>query len=644
MNYVYLLFLAAAWIFIQCLIGGTRLLFSLPAYGLLSVGAILTLASLRLRRPSASVPDGLCFLSTLFLGAWVLWRSAHSPVEYLALPDYFMMLGCLMVWLLTSYFITSFTDRTILLGILWALAGVEVFCGLIQFVNDPGFMLFGLIRGSAQRASGMFISPNHFAGFLEAVAIMTLSMVVWSRWPVWAKVLAMYVAVSCWIGVAISGSRGGYFSTITTLAVFSFASVYTIRLTDRRKFLPALAGCLGAVALMIGVAAFLMSHSQLLSHRMQTMVVKDVRIYNWQAALDHIRVSPWIGTGAGTHLIYGRLYRRMEIQADPVHAHCDYLELLAEYGIVGGVCMLLFVFAHVRNGLQAFSFTLRRRLLASGISRSNGFALNLGALCAVAGLAAHSVVDFNMHIPGNALLFSFIFGMLANPGIERKPVFSELYLLPWGRLILPVLGVWMICTGLPLLPSEWCAEQARQAMRDHKFLQSIQYANLALGSGSGRSGEDVFHVAGKPWARFFRNSDGSAKCPWPNPKNPNLYFYIGESNRGIASRMPIALLRERYFNPAIDAFQQELKIFPQDENAVIRLAQSEDALGQYQAAEQLYQRAFQLDPHLGALYGFYASHLFLEGKKTEAANMATVEQGLDHSEVDAEQKAANALQ
>jgi O-antigen ligase len=642
-NYIYLFFFAAAWIVIQCLIGGTRLLFSLPAYGLLAIGAVLSIASVRARR---NPPHPTCVAATLLLGGWVLYRSFHSPVEYLALPDFFMMIACLTAYLMTAYYFTGMRDRTILIGVLWAIAALEVWCGLIQFLKDPHFMLFGLLRSqNIERASGLFISPNHFAGFLEAVAIISLSLVIWSRWPVWAKILGSYIAFSCWIGVAISGSRGGYFSTIITLVVFSIGSIWAVRAVNRERFMVALISFLGAVVIMVAAAAFLMTHSQYLTHRMQTMVVKDVRIYNWEAALDHIKVSPWIGTGAGTHLIYGRLFRRQPIQADPVHAHCDYLELIAEYGVVGGVCMLLFLIAHVRSGLKAYSEILHRRLVASGIARSNSFALNLGVLSAVAGLAAHSVVDFNMHIPGNALVFAFIFGVLANPNFEHPPNFVERRVLPFGRLLIPALGAWMIWAGLPLLPSEWCSEQARIALRDGKYLLAVDYAKLGVGSPTVHPFDPPvgdFNIGGQPWISYLGGLDGLIKRFGPNPKNPDMYFYMGEANRALALRMNLYILKQHFYQEAIPAFEAGLKVFPQDENALARLAQCFDGMRDYQAAEEVYQQCFKVDPNLGIMYGYYASHLMAEGRTMEAAAALKKEHDLDYGEVDADKRGGDA--
>jgi hypothetical protein len=440
-----------------------------------------------------------------------------------------------------------------------------------------------------------------------------VSLAIWSRWRVWAKFLGFYVAAFCFMGAALSGRRGGYFYAVGSLVIFTAGSLYAVRVFDRRKFSPVALGALGSLVVVVAFAAFLMSHSALLTDRMQRIVAKDVRIFNWEAALDHIRVSPWIGTGSGTHLIYGRLFRRPQIQADPVHAHCDYLELIAEYGAVGGVCMAIFIVAHIRRGLRSYSEILRRRILPSGFHRSNGFAVQLGALCAVGGLGIHSVVDFDMHIPGNAMIFAFIFGVLANPGSERRLEFPDRWLTPCAKLLLPVLGAFMLWRGIPLLPSEYYAELSRISLRDHKAPAAIKYANMAIGPLPGAtpnalSQSDVME-------RILNKTGG-------NPKNPNIYFYIGEANRsmGVAFRNPY--IGTMYYGRAVSAFEEGLKVFPQDENMLVRYAQALDGLREFDKAEAAYQRALALDPKLDALHAAYESHLGLEGKKAEADALA----------------------
>ncbi|MGH7868895.1 MAG: O-antigen ligase family protein, partial [Candidatus Dormibacteraceae bacterium] len=92
------------------------------------------------------------------------------------------------------------------------------------------------------------------------------------------------------------------------------------------------------------------------------------------------------------------------------HSHNDYLEGLAETGIAGGLCCLWFLGVLLLDSL--------RRLSQPGGSFSS--TLQLSGLVACLGFLTHSLVDFNLHIPANALLF-FLMANLATSEI-RQPV------------------------------------------------------------------------------------------------------------------------------------------------------------------------------------------------------------------------------
>jgi O-antigen ligase len=89
------------------------------------------------------------------------------------------------------------------------------------------------------------------------------------------------------------------------------------------------------------------------------------------------------------------------------HSHNDYLEALAETGIAGAACCAWFLGA-------LFFHSLRRLLLQD---KSFPAALHLSGLVACTGFLVHSLVDFNLHIPGNALLF-FLMAHLATADIS----------------------------------------------------------------------------------------------------------------------------------------------------------------------------------------------------------------------------------
>ena len=111
----------------------------------------------------------------------------------------------------------------------------------------------------------------------------------------------------------------------------------------------------------------------------------------WRLFLDH----PVLGTGLGTFEMvfppYDSLYDGKVVN----HAHNDYLEALAETGLVGGLCCLWFLGVLLRNSLKGLA----------ELGTSFGSVLNLSGLVACSGFLVHSLVDFNLHVPANALLF-----------------------------------------------------------------------------------------------------------------------------------------------------------------------------------------------------------------------------------------------
>jgi hypothetical protein len=397
----------------------------------------------------------------------------------------------------------------------------------------------------------------------------------------------------CYAGVAITGSRGGYLSTAFSIVVFAVISLAVIRKGLPHRYPGALIGAIVAIVLVITGAVFLMNRSTLLQTRLSTIPQQfdtkkqDVRIYNWQEALDHFRVAPLVGTGAGTHLYYGRLFRRPQLQADPIHAHCDYLELIAEYGIVAAVGMAAFLFVHIRHGFRTVSALIRHHLLTEGRYhpiRGEALALQIGALSAVGAYLAHSAVDFNLHIPGNALLFAFIFGVLANPNLTQVQVPASGWLGAF-RVALPALGALMAAVGLTKWPGEYWCEQARVALRKREF------------DGSIRLGEKALTL---------------------EKRNPDLYFHLAGAyaGRGITTRDETA--RAVSFDAAEGAARRGLAIFPHDEHAMIRLAQILRYQGRYQEAGETFRKALELDPNLAILHAIYARHLASVGRLEDA--------------------------
>ena len=125
--------------------------------------------------------------------------------------------------------------------------------------------------------------------------------------------------------------------------------------------------------------------------------------------LDHF----WWGVGPGHYDYRFREYRPVTLQERPDRAHNDYLNLLADWGAVGGIIVMAGMAAFAA-GLWQTRYRVRRAESDFGRGTSNRSAFFLGASASLLALAVHSFVDFNLHIPSNAILGVTLLALLTS--------------------------------------------------------------------------------------------------------------------------------------------------------------------------------------------------------------------------------------
>ena len=581
MRYVSLALFIFALMLMQVLIGGAGLVFSLPPNIILAfAGLLLVFVRREESRNSVTLWTGL---SALLLGGYVIARSQFSPVVYLARWDLFLTLGALVAYLVTSCYFVRSRDRLIVVGLLSALAVAHVFIGGIQFKNADNFMLLpGIIRSSWEwRASGFYIYPNHLAGLLEMLGLMSLSICCWGRVKTGARILAGYGTLMCIAGIAITGSRGGYLSTVFGLLVFCGLSVWVVRRIRPDKTWPMLLAALLGVAVLVGGALFFMVKSESMSGRLsQIYDPTNMRPLMWQAALQQFGLNPAIGTGSGTYLYYGRQFRSPLVQQDPIFVHNDYLHLLAEYGVIGATLGLVFLLLHLFSGCSGLKKIVNVKMKPDWRTSSNELALAAGALSGLAALLFHSLVDFNFHLPGNALPGAFLLGILATPSADIRAVSQSSRpsrgWLPW---MAPAVSLALLILAIPLLPGEYYGELARRAVRDEHYHEGRRLAERAL--------------------TYER-------------KNPNLYFQLAEARHYLTLEVTDPVGRAALHEQAAEAYEEALKLFPRDTRLLLKLGQTLDLAGRFDDAEAIYQRAIAGDPNFGNVYAYHGLHFKLQ--------------------------------
>ena len=586
------------------LISGFSPAYLIPAYGLLALAALFGWSPKRHAGLSARVIP--CLVTAAIFFGYILLRTTLSPVEYLARPDLFMVLGALIVYLITALCATSPASRVIFTSVFLLLACAQVLVGAIQFSKGNNFMPFDFLsRGDyGKRASGLYGCPNHLAGFLEITMLMALSLTFWSRWRMLGKIAAGYVAIVCAVGLILTASRGGYVSAAAGIFVFSGISLALARNWMWREIWLFLVTVLVFAAIGAGWLVYAGLHSsEFIANRLSGAGGDAAIRFNfWKAAWQQFQLNPVFGTGSGTYLYYGRLFRPLGVELDPVYTHNDYLQLLAEFGLVAFAGLAAFLWFHLRSGWTFLADVIARRTVegerdAPGFHGDNSLALVTGSLSAIAALLAHSVVDFNLHIPPNTLLLAFLFGILANPFSvlipeARQAAGSVPAFLRRVPLALPLLGVWLAIVALPKWPAELLATQAKKLLSDASFLLDPE--------GPRKAGE---------YAQKALDRD---------PKNPEMVLALGDSLLALADTEDDPARREEIYDRAIEVYQRGAKVFPQDVVFVSAIAGAYDDLKRLDEAEPFHQRALALDKNSYDVRWAYANHLFLQGKLDEA--------------------------
>ena len=94
-----------------------------------------------------------------------------------------------MVYFFTACILTSAKQRMVFVCFLLVLAVGHRLVGALQFRDGTNYMPITWLQryDYERRASGFYICPNHLAGLLEVVGIIGLSIVCWSRWPIWGE-------------------------------------------------------------------------------------------------------------------------------------------------------------------------------------------------------------------------------------------------------------------------------------------------------------------------------------------------------------------------------------------------------------------------------------------------------------------------
>jgi O-antigen ligase len=378
--------------------------------GLAAAVLVVWLARLWLNpRPQFLWPP-ICW-AVLAFSLYAIARYFTADIEYVARQELIRVLiyAFLFFAILNNLHRQEFTQITVLVLVFLAMA-ISGY-GIFQYVTNSERVWFA-IKPYPHRGSGTYISPNHLGGFLEMLVPIGLAFTLSSRLNHVAKILVGYACLVMLAGIAVTLSRGSWIATILSLLLFF------IVLSVHRAY--RLAGLLSFI-LIVGAAIYLIPKSQFFHQRARQLVNPqtgqvddDARFDIWGSAIRIWRRNPWWGAGPAHFDREFRAFRTENIQMQPERAHNDILNTLTDWGIVGAVLVATaFVLLGIGVGKTWAAVRVTQRDIGEK-KRSNKFAFVLGGSIGLVAILLHSFVDFNMHIPANAILAVTLMALLSS--------------------------------------------------------------------------------------------------------------------------------------------------------------------------------------------------------------------------------------
>gem|GEM_PF-3043736 len=270
----------------------------------------------------------------------------------------------------------------------WLMSGLLGAEAIFQYFA-AGKWIYGIRDATYADPIGPFVYHNHFAGCMEMLLPVAVVFAI-RPGPVWRNIGMGAAPLIGFVSLMLAHSRGG-FAIVCMQAVFAVALVSWNRRSLswlRLTLLPL--GLAVAIVALVGWQPLWQRFAQLAYHDPSANLRLAAAGITWKMFL----ARPLWGSGLGT---FGTVFPHFRTFDDGLvwtMAHNDWLQMLAEMGGVGGVATLGFVVTFCAACWKVLH-------LKSNLASRLQLAAALGGI----GLLAHSIIDFQLHNPANAMLF-----------------------------------------------------------------------------------------------------------------------------------------------------------------------------------------------------------------------------------------------
>jgi O-antigen ligase len=353
--------------------------------------------------------SALAFVQTLSFGSrtevanLTVWNTVSADpfqTRFFALQ---MLALTAFLALLYRYASTERRVRVLVYTVLAVAVASAVFGILRQTIQQQTGFVLPLLKQN--QGYGQFINKNHFAYLMEMAFGLGLGMLLGDGVKRERSMIYVALLFPIWLGLVLANSRGGILAMLAqiVIAVLLLLSIGTFSLPKIAQ-----STALRAALLVVLIAGMLVGTFWVGGDRLVSSFEATASEFNtgaattregasrneiWRATLKMFAAHPLLGVGMGGYWVGITAYHDASGTMTPQEAHNDYLELLSSGGLIGFAIGVWFIVAVVR-------LARKNRAADTGYQR----ALRLGAILGIAGVAAHSLVDFGLHMIANAVV------------------------------------------------------------------------------------------------------------------------------------------------------------------------------------------------------------------------------------------------
>ncbi|BAO43671.1 O-antigen ligase family protein [Thiolapillus brandeum] len=329
---------------------------------------------------------------------------------------------------LAVFMAVTILPRNRVMKLVYLMLAMAVFQSVLSLMQFGGGIkaLYIPNEYDAHLAAGTYLNKDHLAGFLEMVFPVTLALLAatvgqhrfdgghGSRWrkrlsffnTLKGHQAMLYAVAGILVLLALVFTRSRAGIALTMMGLFLVLITFARRLGGRNVY--GTYGTLLAVILVltaeIGLAPILDRFSQ--------DPMEDMRWEIYQSSLTGALDNFPLGSGPGTYPdIYPR-YQPHDLDAFVNHAHSDYLEWIFDGGIVALLLILVGLTIYARGW---------SRVWIKGRWRNFRY-VQAGAGIGLFLLILHSLLDFNLHKPANAIWFAFLLAVFLRENHEEQEI------------------------------------------------------------------------------------------------------------------------------------------------------------------------------------------------------------------------------